>query len=217
MLVLKFLEHVQLLLLITRRLPSFLLSLIVHHLLHHAPRLTIQIAQLTVLGVDLGGVDLGGRGDDVRPPFHLVDFVEVDGELLAGRGGLERPGGFVDEDGMREGALDNAMVCQVWSRDGYLLESEMYLNDGRLALDGGLYAGLCNLDIEVPALQVGWNGGGEVDIRNRLRPCVGQLALLFLLPLLGFLVELLALSGRGRCRSVVRHLLQLTSVFFPDD
>jgi len=34
----------------------------------------------------------------VRPPFHLVDLVEVEGDLFAGRGGFERPCALVDVD-----------------------------------------------------------------------------------------------------------------------
>jgi len=41
----------------------------------------------------------------VRPPFHLVDFVEVDGDFFAGGGGFERPGGFVGVDWVGEVAL----------------------------------------------------------------------------------------------------------------
>jgi hypothetical protein len=41
----------------------------------------------------------------VRPPLHAVGLVEVDADLLARGRGLERPGGFVEEDGFREGAL----------------------------------------------------------------------------------------------------------------
>ena len=40
------------------------------------------------------------------PPFHLVDFVEVDVEFFrAGGEAFERPGGFVDDYGVGEGAL----------------------------------------------------------------------------------------------------------------
>ena len=92
MLGLKLAQHLHLLLLLTRRLPQLLLPLVVHHLLDHAPRLAVQIAQLAVLGRDLGRVDLRRRGDDVRPPLHLVDLVQVDGDFLARGRGLERPG-----------------------------------------------------------------------------------------------------------------------------
>ena len=49
MLHLKLLQHSHLPLLITSRLPHLLLPLIIHHFLHHAPRLPIQIPQLGIL------------------------------------------------------------------------------------------------------------------------------------------------------------------------
>jgi hypothetical protein len=91
MLRLELLQHIHLLLIITARQSCLLLTLVIHHLLHHTPRLAVQVAQAAILGRDLGGVDLGCRRDDVRPPFHLVGLVEVDGEFLARAGGLERP------------------------------------------------------------------------------------------------------------------------------
>lgn len=109
MLRLKALQHLDLLLLLARRLPLLLLPLIIHHFLDHAPRFPIQIAQLAILRRDLRGVDFGGRGDDVRPPFHFVGFVEVevDGFAAGGGdcGGGEGPGGFVGVDGVGKGAL----------------------------------------------------------------------------------------------------------------
>lgn len=114
MLLLKSLQHLHLLLLLARRLAHLLLPLVVHHLLHHRARLPVQIAQLAVLRRDLGRVDLGRRRDDMRPPFHLVHFVHVDADFLAGvrgggRGGvaaaLQSPGGFVNVDWMREWGL----------------------------------------------------------------------------------------------------------------
>lgn len=94
---LKLAQNLHLLLLLTTRLPHLLLPLIIHHLLDHRPRLPVQIAQVRVLGRDLAHVDLGSCGYHVRPPVHLVDFVEVDGNFFAGGcwGGFERPGGFV--------------------------------------------------------------------------------------------------------------------------
>jgi hypothetical protein len=61
-------QHILLLLIIARRLPLPLHLLIVHHLLHHPPRLAVQITQLRVFRHDFRGVDLGCRRDDVRPP-----------------------------------------------------------------------------------------------------------------------------------------------------
>ena len=99
------LQNIRFLLLIARRQTHLLLPLIEHHLLNHLPRLPIQITQIAVLGLNLGDVDFWRRGYDVRPPFHFVDFVEVDAELLACGRGFERPGRFVRVDGVREVAL----------------------------------------------------------------------------------------------------------------
>lgn len=87
MLLLELLQQLELLLLVACRLASLLLPLVKHHLLDHAARLAVEVAQLAVLGLDLGGVDFGGVCDDVGPPFELVDFVEVDGDFFLGRGG----------------------------------------------------------------------------------------------------------------------------------
>lgn len=87
MLLHKLLQQILLLLLITSRFPHLLLPLIKHHLLHHAARRPVQIAELAVLGRDFGRVDFGRRGDHMGPPFHLVGLFEVDRYFLsAGRG-----------------------------------------------------------------------------------------------------------------------------------
>lgn len=84
MLFLEFPQHIHLLLLLARRLAHLLLPLVIHHFLHHAPRLAVQIAQLRVLGRDLRGVDFVGRvADDCIPPFHFVAFVQVDVDFFA--------------------------------------------------------------------------------------------------------------------------------------
>ena len=107
MTLLKLLQHLQLALLLTRRLPHLLLPLIIHHFLHHTPRLPIQIPQLAILRLNLGGVEeVGGIGSDGGPPLLLVGFVEVDGDVFAGGGGLERPGGFGGVDFVGEGSLE---------------------------------------------------------------------------------------------------------------
>jgi hypothetical protein len=106
MLLLELLKHFHLLLVIACWLAHLLLPLVVHHLLHHASRLAIQIAKFAILWCDLSSIDLGCRCDDMWPPLHLVDFVEVDIELLSASSDcLERPCGFIYEDGMWEGAL----------------------------------------------------------------------------------------------------------------
>lgn len=106
MLLLELLEDVRLLLLVGRRQALFLLALVEHHLLDHAAGLALEVRQLGRVGLDLGDVDLGRVLDDVWPPLHLVDLVEVDldrlGTVAVGR---ERPGGVVDKDGVRELAL----------------------------------------------------------------------------------------------------------------
>lgn len=112
MALLELLQHVQLPLLLARRLTHLLLPLVIHHLLDHAPRLAVQVAQLAVLGLDLGRVqEVRGVGGDRGPPLLLVGLVEVDGDVLARGGGLERPGGFRGVDLVGEGALG-------WGKDG---------------------------------------------------------------------------------------------------
>ena len=85
MLRLELLQHLKLLRLIARWLPHLLLPLVIHHLLHHPPRLPVQIPQLAVLRLNLARVEEVGRiGRDGGPPLHLVGLVEVDGDFLAG-------------------------------------------------------------------------------------------------------------------------------------
>lgn len=113
MLLLELLQHLQLLTLVARRQSHLLLPLIVHHLLHHAPRLPVQVPQFRILGLDLARVEEVRRvRGHAGPPLHLVGFVQVDGDFFArGAGsGLERPGGFVGVDLMREGALERGEV-----------------------------------------------------------------------------------------------------------
>lgn len=106
MTLLKLLQHLQLALLLTRRLPHLLLPLIIHHFLHHTPRLPIQIPELAIFRLNLGSVEeVGGVGDDGGPPLLLVGLVEVDGDVFTGGGGLERPGGFGGADFVGKGSL----------------------------------------------------------------------------------------------------------------
>lgn len=144
MTLLKLLQHIQLPLLLTRRLPHLLLPLIKHHFLHHAPRLPVQIPQLAVLRLYLAGVEeVGGVGGDGSPPLQLVGFVEVDGDFFAGGGGLERPGGFGGADLVGEGSLGmrvglalvaNAKVWS-WCRTSSVAA---YINERLLALHPNL-------------------------------------------------------------------------------
>lgn len=121
MLLLKALESIKLALFLTGRPSHFLLALIEHHLLDHGPGLAVEVAELAVLGRDLGGVDLvGGVGDDAGPPFQLVALVQMDADFFGGgaarrggggcaggrRCGFEGPCAFVHEDGVRERVLD---------------------------------------------------------------------------------------------------------------
>lgn len=98
-------KHLLLLLLIRARKAHLLLFLVVHHLLDHRSGVAVEVAELAVLRGNFGGVDLGSGLDDVGPPFHLVDLVEVDGEFLARGSGFKGPGRFVDVDGVRKIAL----------------------------------------------------------------------------------------------------------------
>lgn len=100
-------QHLKLLLLLTRRFPQLLLPLIIHHLLHHPPRLAVQVAQLRVLRLDLGRINLRRRRGHMRPPFHLIRLVQMDRDFfrLRARLGGESPGRFVGENAKREIAL----------------------------------------------------------------------------------------------------------------
>ena len=106
MTLLKLLQHLQLPLLFTGRLPHLLLPLIIHHFLHHTPRLPIQIPQLAILRLYFRGIEeVRGISGDGSPPLLLVAFVEVDGDVFARGGGLKRPGRFGGMDLVRERAL----------------------------------------------------------------------------------------------------------------
>lgn len=109
------LQHVLLLLLIAALATRLLLALVIHHLLDHTAGLAVQVAELAVLGRDLGRVDLGCGRHDVRPPFHLVAFVEVDAQFFLARGqGFEGPGAVVGDYRVRERALG----CRSWGLVG---------------------------------------------------------------------------------------------------
>lgn len=106
MLLLELLEDVRLLLLVRTGQTLLLLLLIEHHLLNHAAGLPVKVGQLGVVRLDLGNVDLGSRSDDVSPPFHLVDLVEVDLDSLGTiRVGAQSPGGVINVDRVRKIAL----------------------------------------------------------------------------------------------------------------
>lgn len=76
-------KHLLLLLLIRAGKTHLPLLLVVHHLFDHGSGIAVQVTEFAVLGSNLGGVDLGSVLDDMGPPFHLVDFVEMDSEFLA--------------------------------------------------------------------------------------------------------------------------------------
>lgn len=63
------LEHILLLLFVTRRLALSLHLLIIHHFLNHAPSVTVQIGEFGVFGRDLCRVNLGSGRDNMRPPM----------------------------------------------------------------------------------------------------------------------------------------------------
>jgi hypothetical protein len=115
MLVLKLLEDVGLFLLITRGFAHLLLPLIVHHLLDHATRVAVQVAQLAVIRLDLAYVDLGCRGDHVCPPLHLVDLLQVDLDRLGIVGRRRQgPGAVIGVHGVGEVTLQfSVLVCSV--------------------------------------------------------------------------------------------------------
>lgn len=110
MLLLELLQHIQFLLLVARRLSHLLLTLVIHHLLDHFPRLSIQVAQLAVLGLDLGGIDFWRCGDYMGPPLHLIYFVEMNADFFSVFDGFEGPCGFIDVDGVGEIALRRELV-----------------------------------------------------------------------------------------------------------
>lgn len=65
-------DHVLLLLLVGRWQTQFLLSLVIHHLLHEASSFTIEIGKLARLGVHFLRADLRIAGYHVSPPLHFV-------------------------------------------------------------------------------------------------------------------------------------------------
>ena len=65
-------DHVLLLLLVGRWQTQFLLSLVIHHLLHQASSFTIEIGKLARLGVHFLRADLRIAGYHVSPPLHFV-------------------------------------------------------------------------------------------------------------------------------------------------
>merc|ERR1719219_2261052 len=71
----KLLHDVLLLLFVTGGFTHLLLSLVVHHLLYHPSRLSIQVTELAVLWLNFLGVDLGVGSYQLVPPFHLVHLL----------------------------------------------------------------------------------------------------------------------------------------------
>lgn len=123
MLLLELLQDIGLFLLVAGGFALLLLPLVKHHLLHHTPSLAVEVAQLAVLGLYLGSVDLGRSGDDVGPPFQLVHLVEMDGYLLFGAGRGQRPGGVVNADRVRQFALEDGSA-QAVARHGSVWRNE---------------------------------------------------------------------------------------------
>lgn len=77
------------------------------------------------------------------------------------------------------------------------VDSSSHLNNRILALDPRLHASLRNLHIQIFALEVPRDLNRDFEVGDRLRPFVGQFALLFLLFGFGGFVEALALGGCG--------------------
>lgn len=104
---LELLQNVHLPLLVASQPAHLLLPLIVHHFLDHGPRLAIQITQTRVLRRDFAHINLRRRRHNVSPPFHLIDLVQMNRDLLSGRLGrrLQRPGRFIHDNRMRKVAL----------------------------------------------------------------------------------------------------------------
>ena len=93
----KVLEYVLFLLFVRGWQTLLLLSLIVHHFLDHGPGFTVQIGQLGVLRAHFFGVYFGVLGDQLAPPFHLVNLFNVNQNKLAV---VQRPRGLVHLDVM---------------------------------------------------------------------------------------------------------------------
>ena len=117
MFLLKLLQNIPLLLLITRQPTHLLLPLIIHHLLDHCSRLAIQLTQRRVLRRNLRNVDLRRTRNNMRPPLHLVHLVQVDRDFLAGRlrCRFKGPGAFVGDYWMRKLALKIPITILVLS------------------------------------------------------------------------------------------------------
>jgi hypothetical protein len=193
MLLLELLQDIRLLLLVARRLALLLLPLIKHHFLDHTACLAVQVAQLAVLGLYLGGVDLGRGSDDVRPPLHLVYFVEVDGDFFAGADGGEGPGGVVDADGVREVALGKVLDFWLCRRERIC---RTYIDEWLLSSYTSLQSIPAKLDVQVLALVLSINGDADVEVLDSLVPLVWQRSLFGLLLCACLGVGLLLLLGR---------------------
>ena len=116
MFLLKLLQNIPLLLLITRQPTHLLLSLIIHHLLNHRPRLTIQITQRRRLRRNLTNVDFRRPHNNMRPPLHLIHFIQMNDDFLArwGRSRFQCPGTFVRDDRVGEIALSNISLISIY-------------------------------------------------------------------------------------------------------
>ncbi|KAB8336895.1 hypothetical protein FH972_021202 [Carpinus fangiana] len=132
-------KHVLLLLFVAVGEAHFLLALVVHHLLHHAPRLAIQVTQLAVLRRDLCGIDLGGG---------VSTWIR--------RGGS-------DAEGRPRNLLSLvAMAYRVeWD--------SRYLDDWCLTLHSNLELRLRKHNVKVPSLEVGGREDyGDIDVLDGL-------------------------------------------------
>lgn len=108
----EFLQQVLFLGLVAGGFPLPLHLLVVHHLLHHAPGLAVQVAEFRVLRHDLGGVDLGRRCHYVGPPVAPRCFGQRHHDFFARgvRRRVQRPRTLRRLDGVREFALQERVA-----------------------------------------------------------------------------------------------------------
>ena len=186
MLLLKPLEYLPLLRLLTihpSSSASLLLPLLNHHLLNHRPRRPIQITQLRRLGRDLGHVDSRRRSHHVRPPVHLVDFVEVERDFFTGGMGgcFEGPGGFAGVDGVGEGALQFVLAripTQPYTYiEGKKKKKKRHLDNGRFSPNPNPNTVLAQVNVHIFALEIARDGRGHRDVADGLGPFVGEFSL----------------------------------------
>lgn len=145
------------------------------------------------------------------PPLELVHLVEVDRDFLLRPDRGQCPGGVVDADGMRQLALEKALVSAGYLQTG---QEATNVNEGLLALDAGLELVAADVDDQVLSLVLGINGDCNVEVLDGLVPFVGQRRLLgqLLCARLGVGLVLLLGGWRGRHGEWLGGVLQSFSV-----